>query len=475
MAGVLSFTLGLETSNFLRGIGMASSQILSLAGFAQGLQAAMNATWAAVERGGVLNDLSARTGESVKNLYQLQEAFKVVGVSADNVPTMILKMQKALSGVSDGGEKTSKAFGALGLNMDDLKGLDAPAQFAAIGQALAGLNKESAAGIASILFGREGAGNMLQLARDAQGFNEALADSLQEAVAFERIAAAADKVGDVLGRIKGKVAGLFAGVAEGILPILQQAFDYLNSFDWVGIGRKIGDSFRTIAAIWQDGRLDELISLTFQAAMEKATAIFTAAMGGMMEIAFATIGSAQLWQGIAEAALSGLVGLGTGLLDVIAGPLADLFGDREGFDARQAERKEYSRQQAADAAKNAVSGGMDLAKKIGESLHTAFAAAGAGGPAEANLRAFLASYPGGSSAAAVAGAASAGADVTLPGNGAKLDRPDVTAWEKIGASFGSGANEPARQTAAHTRQLVQEVKRTNLLLAKTATGTVLND
>ena len=79
MAGVLQFTLGLEASNFLSQIGVSSSSLLSFAGIAEGVKASFESMFAAMERGASLDALSARTGETVSNIYQLQEALNNEG------------------------------------------------------------------------------------------------------------------------------------------------------------------------------------------------------------------------------------------------------------------------------------------------------------------------------------------------------------------------------------------------------------
>jgi hypothetical protein len=304
MAGVLSFALGLETSAFSGGLDRAAGRLLAFISIGKAVQIALEGVMGAIERGGALNDLSARTGESVRNLYMLQEAFAVVGVSVDSLPGMINRLNKSLSGVGEMGEKTDEAFAALGLSVEDLKRMDAPAQFNAVIAQLGQLDKGSATDVASRLFGREGAGNIMQIARDAKGFRETLAASAREAAVFQRTAAAFDLIGDTITRIKGSIGGMFAGVAEGIVPTLQQVVNLLNQMDLVAVGQDIGKMFSGAFQAFREGQVTQLITESiafgFRAAAELAPVAFAGlgvAILKAFETPFAYIQSFFEWLG----------------------------------------------------------------------------------------------------------------------------------------------------------------------------------
>lgn len=291
MAGVLSFTLGLETSKFLSGLGMASGQILSLAGAMQALNRVGGGVWDAIERGGALNDLSARTGQSVGSLFQLQEAFKVAGVSGDAVAPMLLRVQKALGGIGDQGEKTDELFARMGLSMGGLKGMNGPQQIEAIAKALEKMPRDQAANVASQIFGREGFGNIMQIAGDMKGFSASLKETVQQAAMVERTAEAFDLIGDTVGKIKTKVGGLFTGIAEGVAPALQALLDFVNGVDWVGIGQNIGTMLNGLAEAFKMGELGGLLMETFRAAFDSLPGLALAGLqklGVLMIKAFET-------------------------------------------------------------------------------------------------------------------------------------------------------------------------------------------
>jgi hypothetical protein len=265
MNGVLSFTLGLETSNFLRGLGLASGGILSFAGAFKALQFGLGSFWNAIQDGGRLDDLSKRTGTSVRDLYQLEEAFKMVGLSADQVPSMILRMRQALGGVDEAGNRTDKAFAALGISMEDLAKVDAPKQFEMLSEALnnSGSNADS---LAKMLFGREGAGNMMQLARSSDDVAQSFKDTASAAERMQRASGVFDSVGDGLQRLKTALNGFWIKLAADAAPVLQ----------WM---------VSSLTKVFEEGALFQLIvdsfKFAFETVLDFAPAVF-AKLGSMM-------------------------------------------------------------------------------------------------------------------------------------------------------------------------------------------------
>lgn len=480
MAGVLSFALGLESSAFATGLDRAGTRLLAFLSVGKGLEIAFKGIWGAIEHGAALNDLSARTGESVKNLYQLQEAFKVVGIGADAVPSMILRLQKALSGMTDEGESTERLFKAMGLDMDKLKSLDAPSQFIALGNALRTLNRESMAGAAAKLFGREGAGNMLQLTRDMQGFRDAITDSAAEAAVFARAAAAFDKVGDTISRIKGRLMGMWAGIAEGLIPQLQKALNWIKELDLVGLGHRIGSALATGFNLITSGRLFELLSLGLMAAIEKAGSYALATINGI-GAAIGTVLRQTMAALQEEWSKPGGKGLGAALGSGIA---ANIYSALAAIDRQNAKMgAPGASKRAAQYEVLAASALENNAKAWGEldpSQIDAILKRGFSGSGKAFVEAFEKSLGGSSTVLSdrlvklfqrfwTDSAMQAGPP-DAPGkrnasdflNVGKALKPDVTALEKIGFIFNSdryGASAAAERTAQNTREAAEYAKK----------------
>lgn len=424
MAGVLSFALGIETSAFAAGIDRAGGRLLAFLSIGKLVSEAIEGVMGAIERGGALNDLSARTGESVENLYKLQEAFAVVGISVDSLPGMINKFNKSLSGVGEMGEKTDEAFTALGLSVADLKKMDAPGQMAAVAEKLALLDKGSAVDVASRLFGREGSANMMQLSRDAESFKETLAQAAKEAAVYARNAAAFDKLGDTVTRVKRSLSGMFAGIAEGIVPTLQGVADALNQIDLVAIGQDIGTMFAGAFQAFREGKLSILITDTivfgFEAAAMMLPGIF-AKLGIMLLRAIETpliyLQSAMEWA--AQFVMTG--GKGQSFGDIFKerkAKGAEFFTEGNNLEAMNAETNQILKEKWAQLSES------------GKALFGSYAEFAARGP----------------KAAAATAVSSAGSGIF---------KTSANALEKMGAIFGGGsAFDSNRQTASNTRTLV---------------------
>src|SRR5436190_12708326 len=129
MAGVLQFTLGLATGNFVSNAGKAAGAIKGLvvaaAGFA-GLSSATGGIFAAFEKGAGLEHLHKRTGEAVGDLYKIQKGLKAVGLDGDAAGTLIYQLNKSLGGFNELGEPTKDVFAAIGTSVESLKQMQAP-------------------------------------------------------------------------------------------------------------------------------------------------------------------------------------------------------------------------------------------------------------------------------------------------------------------------------------------------------------
>ena len=294
-AGVLQFSLGLTAGGFLGVLDKATNKVggltrsaLSLPGLGAALggtiasigslQAVVSGVFNAIEKGAALDYLSKRTSTSVASLFELQKGFKAVGLSADDVGPMIFKLQKSLGGVNEYGEDTRSIFFRMGLSIDQLKKMNAPAQITAISKALGNLNAQGAAAAAGVIFGREGAGNMVQLAHSTNEFAQAMVEAQHDAQTFERNAETFRHLSRSLDVLKNKTNTLFAGMAEGAAPAIQMIVDQLNSIDLSGVGEKIGKIFTAFTEAFREGKISDLIALSittgFQMALAAAPVLF---------------------------------------------------------------------------------------------------------------------------------------------------------------------------------------------------------
>ncbi|MEI9863610.1 MAG: hypothetical protein WDN00_03450 [Limisphaerales bacterium] len=263
MGNVLEFALGLKSAEFLSELGLSARELLSFAAIAEGAHFAIEKLGSAIERGGNLDDLSARTGESVYNLYQLEEAFKAVGLSAGQVDPTIQRVRKALSGVNEMGGNTDSVFAALGLDRASLSQEDPISVIQNIAAALAKLNPNNAAGAANAIFGRNGAGDMLQIANSAEDFAEGLRRSATEAALFSTNAKTFNAIGREMTIIKSHINGFWAGLAAGLAPEILKIEQQFGNIDFTSIGTGVATAI-------QRGKFTELITLGLEAGFEQA-------------------------------------------------------------------------------------------------------------------------------------------------------------------------------------------------------------
>jgi hypothetical protein len=445
MAEDIKYSLGLDAMNFLGPLRGAIAGLTAFIGVGAALGLAMKGVWSAIEEGGRLQDLSSRTGMAVKDLYQLQTAFGQAGLSGEEVAPMVLRLQRALAGMSDDGSKAGKVFSQMGLDVDELKKMGAAEQITKIGETLATLDRSSAVDAASKIFGRQGFGGILQIAGDIEGFKEGMAAAAASAEIFARSAAAFDRIGDTIALIRMKVQGMFAGIAEGIVPLVQAIANLANSIDWVGIGTRIGTVFRAFGKAIESGRLGEMLSLTLSVGLERFLLVFHDILQAMMIMIKSTLGNPDLWKAVAAT-------FSASIADAISGVAKWLskLAPFAGGGLLKEDAKFFS--QAGDLMR--------------EEANTRFTAAIGKGIKDAldgdflSLTATDLSRKWWSTAAALGGALPGAVAGKQPNCGGQVgDRsgkvPEANALERIGFIFGGGASVQEQNAAATARNTAE--------------------
>ncbi len=478
MAGVLQFTLGLQASQFLTQIGVSSSAMVAFAGAGEIVKSSFESMFSAMERGAHLGELSARTGETVSHLYQLQEILKQTGLSADSAAPMILRVRKALSGVNEMGGKTNSIFAALGLDRAKLASespLDAIQQITA---ALHKMNPNDAVGAANGLFGRFSAGDFMQMAGSAEQVAGALAHSKTEAALFASNAKAFREVGDLMTEIKSHIEGFWAGLASGLAPEIIKIEKYISSIDFTTMGLAVVQAFK-------DGSVTEIIVQGFTAAFEKVTNIIAGTLGnsgywiGIVQVAIGEFGLLQAT--VAKMFLS--------LGDLLVAAFDTLFqkiyegigkipklGKLVGLDNYKAQSftENYQHQKDANSDASGFLGAMFKAsaamtaegiKNQAKALVDAYK--NSGGPEQDKFAALVAGL--------VSRIPKAVAEETKSGPAtgvgfAEPYKPEVTDLEKIGLIFNSsnGGGDVQQQVARNTADMLDMQKITNDHLATIA-------
>jgi len=215
-----------------------------LAGFAAGfvaVQAVVGAFKDAIDMGGQLNDLSARTGETAGNLMILQRAFENAGVGADSVGQQLNKLQRFMYEARDASSEQGKTLVTLGLTYDELRGKAPIEQMQLLAEKIAGIQDPGErAAMAMAVFGKSG-GELIPLLRGmTDGIDQAKAQLGGAPDAINATAKALDDIGDNLNAASQKAKEFALGLLVDLAPALVDISQKLATIDAASFGAIIG-------------------------------------------------------------------------------------------------------------------------------------------------------------------------------------------------------------------------------------------
>jgi len=233
MAFSLKAILGLETSQFERGVGRAKAGIKKLGASAGALAkkfskigfTAVVAGFAlltknAIALGSELSDIAISTGFATEKFQVFRGALLDAGGEAKSMEKAILIMQKAVVQGSEGLTTYIRAFERLGLNVENLRAMKPEEQFETIGKAIAGAEDQQGALTAAIeIFGQRSAPRLIEVFKrlDQDGYGK-MAKDIEEAygVMDAQTQKALDKASDTIERFKNKSTIYVADLINGI-------------------------------------------------------------------------------------------------------------------------------------------------------------------------------------------------------------------------------------------------------------------
>lgn len=253
--------------------GMAIAGAVAGAGVAAGMKVidlAADATRTVVQNlsnaldlGGRLSDLSARTGETAGNLLILERAFDNTGIGADKVGTAVNKLQKFIVDAGSGAATQSGVLAQLGLSMSDLAGLTPTEQMSMFAQRISAIQDPTdRAATAMKVFGKSG-GELLPFLTNFSGeLSNAQTELGSLPEIMDRNAGAFDAISDKLSVVRGKVLEFAAGLLESAVPALSKLVDAGSELDAAKfgqiVGQKLSEAFELITSgdIWELFRLN---------------------------------------------------------------------------------------------------------------------------------------------------------------------------------------------------------------------------
>jgi hypothetical protein len=251
-----------RAANIGKGFANLAAKVAAIGVAFLGVRAVAQSFMSAIDMGGKLNDLSARTGETAGNLAILQRAFQNAGAGADAVGPTINRLQRAIVAAGEGSKEQAETFAKLGVNLDKLKSQTPIEQLQTVAQALQGVNSDSErTAIAMSLLGRSG-GELIPLFRAMGVELETARNQLGSTPAIlNETAQTLDTIGDNFGAIGEKGTEFMLGLMKDLAPAIADVTTRLANIDAAGFGAKLSEyAQRTVEWIAETFKLKDAIN-----------------------------------------------------------------------------------------------------------------------------------------------------------------------------------------------------------------------
>jgi hypothetical protein len=248
LIGALRVSLSADTASFEQGMARARKNANSTAGSINksfsGIASTLKSTAAAfgvalsvgtvvaagkaaLEYASHLSELADTLGLTTKDLQTFSYAAGQVGISQEDLETGIQKLTISMGKAQLGSEAQIKAFNAIGISIDQLKGKNAGDVFRLIAESLEKVSDRSErAAVEVALFGKSGA-KLDNLLSGSQGRLNELSDAAEKlgiVLSDEQIQNAdhtADKIRALETVLKARLAGIVADNSDAILSLAE--------------------------------------------------------------------------------------------------------------------------------------------------------------------------------------------------------------------------------------------------------------
>lgn len=268
---------------FMGKLGAVGGPMLAFGAVMAGVAVIANGFHNTLDFSGRLADISARTGESASDLTILGEAFNQAGLGADGMESFFLKLENSMGGVNEQGEKTTAAFDALGISVDQLKGLDAIGKVELLQKGFAGLaDQASKVQAASNLFGKGLGGKALGIVGDSGSLDGAKQSAGSTASLMGENVQAFDKLGDSLGELKLNFHEFFGGALSIAAPALTDLAEKFGNVDFRGLGEAFGSVITAGASL--AGVLGDVVLPAVNEVSSLLHGVFGGAGGSMAKV-----------------------------------------------------------------------------------------------------------------------------------------------------------------------------------------------
>lgn len=189
--------------------------------------AATAAVMKAANYGSAVKDTSDRTGLSTDAVQELGYAARQTATDMGSLENGIKQMQNRLS---EGSSATVSALSAVGLSLDELRGMSPDQQFTAIADAVAGIDDPARrVALAMDLFGKSGTDLIPMMSEGAGGIQRMRdqAKALGLVLSKEDIAVA-EEFGDKIQTLKDQFSVVIAKIGVELIPVAEKFVGVLS-------------------------------------------------------------------------------------------------------------------------------------------------------------------------------------------------------------------------------------------------------
>lgn len=303
-----------------------------------GARSAVQAFTEAINVGGQLSELSARTGETAGNLSVLQRAFENAGSSGEAVGPMLNRLQKFMVEASTGGKQQIETMTGLGLTYEQLAGKTPTEQMALFASRISEINDPAQRATAAIaIFGKSG-GELLPLLQNMGSELDAARKQLGGYPdAVNQAASSLDGIGDAFSAVTKKAQEFVTGALVKIAPEIEGVLNAVAQIDFATFGMKLSESLENAVnffrGLWSDpsqifGLLGDYLNATFRQAGDSLVSAFLTAGNALTNFFSELVNGGvftQLGNVLADALVFGASKLGVLLIDGIEAAM-NLFG-----------------------------------------------------------------------------------------------------------------------------------------------------
>lgn len=237
---MLRWVFGADISPFKRGLEEMRGEVKAFSGSVKGMLAgafggAAVAAWVSkmVDEFGRIQDLADRLGMSAESIQRIGYAAKLSGSDLETAAKGLTVLTRSIAQAEQGNDELGKAFGVLGINLQEFKALSPEEQLVAISKGFteAGDRGEGLGAVMKVL-GKGGAELIPLLTQGPEALKEQLDEA---AVASNESVKAVANLGDQIDKLKAQGAPVFAWIV--------QAFQT--------VGNAIGSAIAVIWANWE--------------------------------------------------------------------------------------------------------------------------------------------------------------------------------------------------------------------------------